>query len=502
MFIGWSLTYLLSIILIFIIVISLILWVRRRATFNRQIIVFTVLAFLAFQTLFFLQGHTGTPTKQGPFENKVLLALGLILTFMALSLFLKWLLIEFLINRFQLKFPTFILDIASVFITLIVVLLVISEIFGVELTGVLVTSTVVSAVIGLSLQSILKNFFDGIVLQMESPFVIGDWVEVAGEEAQVVRQNWRTMSLLTRQNHHLLVTNSDVAQDRIVNFSRPSALQAQDITVPASVHHPPGQVQETFKKMVLGIDGVLLDPPPFVYIESYGDTEIIYRIRFWIDDFGRKVDIHSEVLKQSWYALKRANLALPTPDRNLFVKMLTPEEQAREKAGQKKQIAAVLRPMPFLQDLSDTQIQHLADIAELYDYATGEMLIQQGDEGDSLFIVKTGIIGIYIHKEGRDLRVDERLPLEFLGEMSLLTGAPRTASAVAETETEVIVIGKEPFAELLTADPTVLDLLLNALDKRQANILQHIITDDEVRKKAAAERSLLVNRIKNFLGLS
>ena len=93
---------------------------------------------------------------------------------------------------------------------------------NVDLTGLLLTSTIATAVIGLSLQEILGNLFTGVILQIEAPFSVDDWVEVAGEEGKVVKQSWRTVAILTRMNNYVIFTNSHMANERIVNFSRPT----------------------------------------------------------------------------------------------------------------------------------------------------------------------------------------------------------------------------------------------------------------------------------------
>ncbi len=94
----------------------------------------------------------------------------------------KWILLELLVHRRSVKIPPFLLDISEWFVMLLAILLTIRLVFGVELTGLLVTSTVASAIIGLALQDTLGNFISGISLQVEAPFAADDWVEIDGIE--------------------------------------------------------------------------------------------------------------------------------------------------------------------------------------------------------------------------------------------------------------------------------------------------------------------------------
>ena len=104
-----------------------------------------------------------------------------------------------MIRRRLVKVPNFIINVFGWVATFVVAIIVVRQVLGIELTGLIVTSTIVSAIIALSFQEILSGLFAGLVMQVESPFTIGDWVEVAGQEGTIEQLNWRTVAILNVQ---------------------------------------------------------------------------------------------------------------------------------------------------------------------------------------------------------------------------------------------------------------------------------------------------------------
>ncbi len=491
-------------------IIVLALWRWRHTRFNRQIFASLALALFAFQALFFLQGSLELPNTESPIEHKVFAIIAIVLAFNSGVQLFKWGLIEFFANRRQVRLPRFLMDFLGWLAISALLLLLVREIFDVELTGILVTSTVATAIIGLSLQEVLGNLFAGIILQIESPFFTGDWVEVAGQEGKVVGQNWRTLALITRMNHHVIFTNSHVATERIVNYSRPTTVQRQQVLIGVAYKHSPDAVDEVLMEAIRGVEQVLPSPKPRVYLVEYGDSSINYRVTYWISEYEARLEIEDDVMRRFWYGLKRAGMGIPFPIRDVTMQMLPEDHQQREAIEQKRSITRVLRSLSFLEDLNNEQIERLAAGAKLHKYGKSEALVRQDEAGDSLFVIKSGHVGIYIKAEEGNPSTScdgftQSTTLsrgEFFGEMSLLTGEPRSASVIAEKETEVITIRKKEFAEVLMADPTILELLLGALDKRRNQTQEELAADQARLREARKERSALLKKITNFLGIS
>ena len=113
-----------------------------------------------------------------------------------------------------------------------------------------------------------------------------------------------------------------------------------------------------------------------------------------------------------------------------------------------------LRKSPLFEGLSDQELQQLVDNGEHFTYGAGDILMQQGDSGDSAHVVLSG--GFEIQKQsGQSLiKIDVRKPGEVIGEMALLSNAPRSATVVATCDSETLCISQEAFENLLSTNPS------------------------------------------------
>ncbi|WP_420627612.1 cyclic nucleotide-binding domain-containing protein [Candidatus Leptofilum sp.] len=424
--------------------------------------------------------------------------------FLALSTTLraiKWLLLELLVYRRSVKIPPFLLDISEWFILLLVVLATVRLVFGVELTGLLVTSTVASAIIGLALQDTLGNLISGISLQIEAPFAVDDWVEIDGIEGIIVRQNWRTLTLLTREDHRVMLTNSTVAQSKIINYSRPTNRQIQTVYLTLSESYSPNLVKETLMASVQGLDDVKLHPRLRSHVVSMQDGCVTYGLSYWLDDYSDKIIARDKVLTRAWFNLHRVGIHIPDPTGNFKLHMIPQNAKQLAMHSRQEELFATMQSLEWLDVLNETQLKQLADHSAASTYTSGEQLVRQGDAGDSLFIIKEGAVSVYVQSEdGRSVFTNNLHAGDFFGEMSLLTGEARSASIRAEEETEVIIIDKEAFTNVLTQDPTILERFVTAIERRQKGNTQRL-REDSARRRREMEngRDAFIRRIRRYL---
>lgn len=113
-----------------------------------------------------------------------------------------------------------------------------------------------------------------------------------------------------------------------------------------------------------------------------------------------------------------------------------------------------LRKSPLFQGLSDDELQQLVDMAEPVSLRAGEVLIQQGDLGDSAYVVISGEFEIQKLTGQSLIKIDVRNPGDVVGEMALLSQAPRNATVLAQTDCETLRIPKEAFDKLLSSSTT------------------------------------------------
>lgn len=402
------------------------------------------------------------------------------------------------------KLPRFVFNLIALIVVIGTILFVLKNVHNLELTGLLVTSTVLSAVIGLAFQDTLGNLISGISLQVESPFQMDDWVNLGGFEGKVVSQNWRTLTLLTRSHHRVSLTNKFIAEDKIVNYSRPTLRQIHNFSITLDYQHPPNFVKKVILDMLEEIEEVRPHATLGAYVQDYMDSGIKYGMKYWMEDYAYVNEVQDIVLSRLWYTLRRHNIKIPYPISELHVDVTeapSPEFMATQ---QRTALRAFLGTLAWLGRLKESQLDSLAKASTLEHYGSGDVIIQQGADGDAMFVIRTGIAKVYIATEkDRYAEVADKISGEFMGEMSLLTGETRSATVKAHTDMEIIKIGKESFRLILMEDKELLEEMIEGMKEYKSG-LARIIEEEQAKShtSTASATKIVIQKIKNYLALS
>lgn len=126
-----------------------------------------------------------------------------------------------------------------------------------------------------------------------------------------------------------------------------------------------------------------------------------------------------------------------------------------------------LRKVTFFQHLSPAELKRIASISKLQTFAKGAQILSKADAGKHLFVVQKGKVKIFTTSDQRKRKTFAYVgPGQFFGEMALLDGKVRSASAQAAEKTELIMIGKEAFKELIDRDTKFTFSLLRTMVTR------------------------------------
>ena len=140
--------------------------------------------------------------------------------------------------------PLVLRDIGRLGLALIALVLIVRGFFPqVNLNVFAVSSLVIGYIVGNATQDTLGNLFAGLALNAERPFHIGDWVTVGGHTGVLVDTTWRATRLQTKANDYIVIPNSAIAKESIVNYSRPTRNHACYLQVGVSYDTPPNKVR-------------------------------------------------------------------------------------------------------------------------------------------------------------------------------------------------------------------------------------------------------------------
>ena len=346
---------------------------------------------------------------------------------------------------------------------------------NINLTGILTTSAVLTVVVGFAAQTTLSSLISGLMLQIERPFGLGDWIKIEEKQGRVIGITWKSTRLLTREKILVYIPNAEITNKSFFNYSRPNRTLVARVHIGIEYGAPPNTVKNVIIQVLSHHPQVLKIPPPDIYLKEFGDFAITYEIRFCHNNFANEPKIKSDINYQIWYALRRNNIKIPFPIRDVHLNHIEKRSQIKELEAQKSSldIEGLLGQVSVLSALSAEIRTQIAERSEIAEYGAGEFIVRQGDQGNSLYIIRTGICGIYVRKNGtQENRIATIESGEFFGEMSLLTGEPITATVRAMIDTSVIIIDKENFSKILNDNPTISVQLGEILAKRQKELAE------------------------------
>lgn len=375
--------------------------------------------------------------------------------------------------------------------------------FGVDISSFLAGSAVISIVLGLALQETLGNFFSGMVLQASLPFQPGDWIQLGEVEGRVVEMTWRAVTLHTNDDNYVLIPNGTVAKDKIINFHAPSTATARTVVVGLEYDLAPNEARRVLMEAVKDTEGVLEKPEPQVLLESYGDSSINYKVKFWIDVPQRHRWIENAVRVNAWYRLKRAGYGIPFPMRTVEMVDLDKKQEKQRQREEGKRTAAVAKN-PLFAGLSAEQREQLAREAHDCTLAAGQTVYRQGDAGDSLFLLLEGEVDVFAHTEdGRQVDVGDIVAGSFFGELSAMTGAPRPRTIRAKTDVSAIEITREHLQQLFASDPGLMERISTVIAQREAEQLEQLrkLGEKSATSGQGTGQHSVLDRMKRMFGM-
>jgi len=396
-------------------------------------------------------------------------------------------------------------------IYLAILFVILKDILHINITPFLATSAILTMILGLAFQGVLSNILAGMSLHFTQSFRKGDWIQVGPDEGKVIDTNWRETRIQDRYSNIIVLPNNVVASEKITNFSLPLQESALTISVKASYEAPPTAVFKALLEAAHDVPEVLAVPPPEAYLLSYDDLGISYLLKFWIKDFDRKYPIMAEVGRLIWYKFKRNNIEIPVPLadkvghvlRSIKEKETLPaEEKEREKNYLDLLNSSFLRYPQGKKAgklmVSEEVIGSLAHSVKRVKYAPGEIIFKQGEKGEKCYLVSSGKIrGEIVYEENgkKNKSVFVVKAGDILGEMSLFTGMPRTATGIVEEESELLEIRAENFTLLLEKNPELAEIIAEIVslrNKKNQEFLKKIkeLSEKDI-KRSCSKRSVL-----------
>ncbi|HXN86903.1 MAG TPA: mechanosensitive ion channel family protein [Candidatus Binataceae bacterium] len=331
-----------------------------------------------------------------------------------------------------------------------VLVIVLAADFQVNVYSLVASVGVLGVVIGFAVQQTLGDIFSGVALHLQRPFNNGDWVRSGLFLGKVQSIGVRSTTVITRANERLEIPNSSIAKEVLTNYGSPPV--CDEVTIGISYIEPPNRVREAILKVMRDVPHVLSEPSPEVLAWEYGESAIKYRIKFWIPDYALQEEIRNALVTSLWYALRRNAMEIPYPIQTIEVRR--PRISRRPQDEFEREIINELRQIDFLRELSETEVRLLVPNVQAHEFGAGETIFTQGDTGDSMYVIRRGSVEVLGRTEnGKTRRIAILNRPGIIGEGAMMTGEARNATCKAHTDTEVLELNRESFAELFKQHP-------------------------------------------------
>ena len=357
----------------------------------------------------------------------------------------------------------------------------------------LTTSAVGAVVVGFALQDTLGNLFAGLAIQIEKPFRVGQWIAIGDREGQVQEITWRATKLRTKNGQFLIVPNSVISKDPVLNYSEPIVPTRVEVEIGASYAVPPNDVKKAMYEAMANAPLVMKAPEPTVTIKGFGASSVDYLAQFWIEDYAVDRTARDQVRTNLWYTFRRYNIEIPYP---IQVQYERDEEPIRTDAHIRA-AAEHLANVDLFKTLSADARLSLSNAADEHLFGDGEAIVRQGADGDSMFVILSGQARVVLEPSGQEVAV---IPAGgFFGEMSMLTGDRRTATVRAIGDVRVLEIESKDFRALAVENPHLLDHVSSVVTNRRVGL-----EDAKAHVAAAAVPEAKQNflaRMRRFLTL-
>ncbi len=189
---------------------------------------------------------------------------------------------------------------------------------GFDITNLAIVAGALSVGIGFGLQSIVNNFVSGLILLIERPIKVGDWIVVGNEQGNVKRISVRSTEIETFDRASLIVPNSELITGRVLNWTHRNALGRVVLKFTAGANADPRRVIEVMTKCAERHAEILREPPPLAVFEGYTPTTTEYSLRVLLPDIQRGLRVQSDLRIAIFEALKAARIdraaAAETPE--------------------------------------------------------------------------------------------------------------------------------------------------------------------------------------------
>jgi small-conductance mechanosensitive channel len=379
---------------------------------------------------------------------------------------------------------------------------------GVDLSSIVTTSAILTAVLAFAMQDTLGNVLAGIAIQLDHSVQVGDWVRVGEASGRVRDIRWRSALIETRNWETLVIPNSMLMKSSVAILGRREGMPLQwrrNLSFVVDPGVPPARVIATIDDEMreAAIPNVARVPAPSCILNGFEEGNLRYHLRYWLTDLLEDEFTDSMVRVHLFASLQRAGIRVAEPQRTVHA---VQRDQAHDERVRRRELTRrleLIRGVDLFAGLSDDEKEDIAERMQYAPFARGDVITKQGDPAHWLYIVAFGEAqAVYESPTGASRAVGTIHPGEFFGEMALFAGDARNATVIAKTDVECYRLDHASVQALLLSRPQIAEHVSRVVGTRRRTLQQTRETLAAVESQQAADAdSDVLGRIRKFFGL-
>ncbi|MEN8445868.1 MAG: mechanosensitive ion channel domain-containing protein, partial [Cyanobacteria bacterium J06555_13] len=367
------------------------------------------------------------------------------------------------------------------------VCIVLLQATGINLDSLAVVAGSLGIGIGFGLQEITKNFTSGLTLLIERKLKVGDYVEFNDLKGYITEISLRSTVIQTLTQIHIVVPNSDLATNRITNWTYNNAKGWVPIPINVAHESDPLLVIEVLMDSAYLEETVSREYPPEVHFTRIGDNSLDFKLWVWVEQIDKKFITESSLnfiilqnLKQHGIRLASPRLDIWNRNPNIVIDSDLenyPKNSVLQQASKSNldisskpiPVRDLLKQLPFFHNCTELELRKLVEIGHRKRLKLSEILYREGDPGDAFYLILSGSVSYRLENIAQTTTMKTG---QFIGEFSLMLNVPRTVTVKANEETTLFVLSPQGFKKLLRDQPHLYDVIVEEMARHEEELSQ------------------------------
>jgi branched-chain amino acid transport system substrate-binding protein len=403
-------------------------------------------------------------------------------------------------NKRSKSLPNIIKDIIGVIVYCVALIIIVTEIYDESMLSIgafLISSW---AVIGLAAKDIIGDCINGILIDLQGDLEVGDWIQFQdGVIAKIVKMEMTGVDLILPDDTMLFVSNTIIASNPIVNLSKPEKNYYLGVKVILEHTVPVDRARRILQAATISSPGVF-NSDAVAYAGSAESSGVAYDIYFRISDRSVWLESRHQVINSITKYLHKFGLKICQITGELNVRAVEYDKKILFNDYHVTDALTALQMSSLLEHCHENIQKEFADSMSMKKFNMGEIIVKDGDSGDTMYLVGEGIVDVCVPVDNdKNNRIACLVDGEYFGEMALLCGEKRNANIIARTDVVLYEIQRDIVKKFIQEYPDFAEKLSISITKRQSVNLQFRSDTFEHKNEEAKVASEFMNAFKKFL---